>query len=155
VNLNNNNNNNMRPSSLIGYSLLIAVTLFASTTTNASLPPYDAEPQLQVEQRAQPSTTFTLQADQVTPVLELTLHSVADSSFNPRTDFPTRPSQVMTAGFGTLDLQECCGGGSWNYQDKPADRTLLLLGAVLFASMLLAAIVHRYDKRRAQHLATH
>lgn len=143
----------MKSPSSLGLCVLLAASLFTSpfTPAHASAPPDDTGQMVQGQPSSVNATNLALEAQPIVLLPGYTLSATADTSFNPRTDFPTRP--VLTAGFGTLNLQECCGGGTWNYADQPADRTLPLLGAVLFAAMLLAAVVHRYDRRRTQLLA--
>lgn len=146
----------MKSPSSLGLCVLMAASLIACSfePVHASTPPDDTGQVVQ----GQTNEATALASYQVPLVLsgEHTLQVAKDSTFNPRTDFPKRPA-VMTAGFGMPNLQECCGGGTWNYAEQPKDRTLPYLGIVLFASMLLAAVVHRAEKRRhvPRELATH
>ena len=140
----------MKSPSSLGLCVLMAACLFAAPSDNvhANYLPDDTGQSVQDVQGS--NAVHVLTYNEVpASILEAPVVQSKDSTFNPRTDFPRRPA-VITAGFASF-TQECCGGsGSWNYADDPRDMTLTYLGAVLLFSVLLAAYVHRADRRQQE-----
>lgn len=141
----------MKLRNTLGLCLLLAASILSAPThhVQASAPPDDTGQAVQAIQVNSAEHVLTLHTVPAI-VLSPQVMQSQDSTFNPRTDFPRRPA-VITAGFSSY-TQECCGGsGSWNFADKPQDRTLIYLGAVLLASVLLAAYLHLADRRQQEN----